>query len=530
MTKRFLAWGEILLVVLIALAPLTGTFPYRYNIFLSYEGAYRLYLGQVPYRDFGMPLGYMYWVVPFLSFKLFGPYLLSLVKGQVFLNILAGISFLSIMKNLSVKPAIRFLSLLVFLFSYSFTNYWPWYNHTVIVYELAAIAFLLHYLFAPVTRWRIASLMFAALFVFCSFFTKQDGGGLAFLICISLLAADYVYTRNLRGIILFLLATFFFGLLFILPVRGASFSYWFNHGQPPHTARFSAYDIIAEFFNASQWIKFYLLAVLLIVGIFIHRNLKPNRLQTVFAVLTMGILGEAAILQVTSYVPPDNNIFFHSFAFAFIASAATHQTELGLRQWKIIALLSVAILAWWSPNYWRYLDGTAKKILGYKPPKPGVVNKNTYLIATPDSTDVPMNEWRALPLRSFQGMLLPGPTVDGVERLLKDSVWRKKDAKVLNMSELTPLAYEVPFSLETGERYPLWFHKGVGMFDQQSEMFRDRIRKHYYDLVIFEYIPYLNNFYPFDVRDELRKEYRLTDKFTAPRKPSNQAWVEIYKP
>jgi hypothetical protein len=86
----------------------------------------------------------------------------------------------------------------------------------------------------------------------------------------------------------------------------------------------------------------------------------------------------------------------------------------------------------------------------------------------------------------------------------------------------------MPFKLETGSSYPLWFHKGVGMFDAQTNMFTDRIKNNYYDLVLFEYIPYLNNFYPFQVRDALQQYYKRADVFTAPRKPSSNAWVEVY--
>jgi hypothetical protein len=88
--KRILPLGEIILIIILALIPAFASFPYRLNIFLSWEGAYSLYLGQLPYRDFGMPVGYMYWVIPAIFFKIFGPQMITLVKAQVFINILAG--------------------------------------------------------------------------------------------------------------------------------------------------------------------------------------------------------------------------------------------------------------------------------------------------------------------------------------------------------------------------------------------------------------------------------------------------------
>jgi len=132
--NRILPAAEIFVIVVLACIPLFATFPYRLNIFLSWEGAYRLYLGQVPYRDFGMPLGYMYWVIPAIFFKIFGPQMITLVKAQVFINIIGGLAFRSIFKSLGVQPVIRFMGVLLFCLSYSFLNFWPWYNHTVIIY------------------------------------------------------------------------------------------------------------------------------------------------------------------------------------------------------------------------------------------------------------------------------------------------------------------------------------------------------------------------------------------------------------
>src|SRR4051812_19126077 len=72
---------EILIACLFCFIPLTFNNPYRINIFLSWEGAYRLSLGQMPFRDFSLPMGYGYWVIPAVFFKIFGPYFASLIKA-----------------------------------------------------------------------------------------------------------------------------------------------------------------------------------------------------------------------------------------------------------------------------------------------------------------------------------------------------------------------------------------------------------------------------------------------------------------
>lgn len=537
--KRLLSFAEIGLIALIALAPVFASFPYRINIFLSWEGAYRMAEGQVPFRDFGMPVGYMYWVIPAIFFKLLGAQLITLVKAQAFINILAGLAFRSIFKSLNLDPAIRFLSVLVFCLSYTFFNYWPWYNHTVIVYELIALAFLFKYLTAArITARSYGWVALSGAFVFFAFFTKQDGGGLALMLCLALLAYHAWLTRKWLSLPLFLGATLLTGLALILPIGGSGFAYWFNHGQAPHSSRISITEILREFFTESTWIKFYLfLIVLLVMNYFRQwKETLRNKEFMLFLLLTLGILAEASIFQVTSYVPVDNNIFFHSFAFAFILSLLADRLPLRFTNWKPLLLVTAAVFIWWSPVYWKYVERfvirpgaeeyTYTTHGGYR--YANVVNKNTFMVDL-DTTAVPLSQWRVPQLRSFHKILLPGPTVDGIERLLSTALVKSGRAKkVLNMTELTPLAAELPFSLETGPDYPLWFHKGVGMFEKETRMFTNRIAENYYDLVLYEYIPYLNNFNAFAVREALQKDYQLQDRFPAPRNPSAQSWIEVY--
>ncbi len=216
--KRILSYSEILVIVIIAMVPVFASFPYRINIFLSWEGAYRMYQGQVPYKDFGMPVGYMYWVIPAMFFKIFGPQLITLIKAQAFINLLSGLAFRSIFKSLGVAPGIRFSAVLVFCLSYTFFNYWPWYNHTVIVYELIGLAFLMKFIFSPESKWKYASLVASGFFIFCSFFTKQDGGSLALLICLALLGYLALTEKKWLPLVIFVGTVFITGLALILPV------------------------------------------------------------------------------------------------------------------------------------------------------------------------------------------------------------------------------------------------------------------------------------------------------------------------
>ncbi|MCK7555054.1 hypothetical protein MKQ70_08540 [Chitinophaga sedimenti] len=529
---------ECLIIIGLALIPLFVTFPYRVNIFLSWEGAYRLSQGQMPYRDFGTPLGIGFWLMPALFFKLFGPAMISLVKAQVALNIMSGFAFRSIQKSLNVNLGVRVLAVLVFALSYSFFNFWPWYNHTVIVYELVGIAFLL----AAITneqpnKWRIPQLLASAFFLFLSFFTKQDGGGLALLLALALVGYHVLQSKKWKDALFFLGFYFAIAIITFKAFAGYGIGYWFNHGQPPHNSRLSIGDILAEILGQSQWIKFYVLLMVLLLAP-AAKNIRAawnNRPLMFLTLVTLGILAEAAIFQVTSYTPPDNNIFFHAFAFAFIMQQASGLLQFKLEEWKPFIISGAMVLLWWSGSYWKYLDRVFSRFM--TPPESGIVqsktgenviSRNNFMLSY-DSTDVPTSEWVFTDFPEFKKIYMPKSTVDGMQRFLAmpEIKGANGNAKVLNMTELTPLASITPFKLETGNNYPLWYHLGVGMFNKQLDDFNAKVRSKYYDVVLYEYAPYNNNFYPFSLRDELKKHYRQVDTFLAPRRPTN-ATIEVY--
>jgi len=544
MIRNLKARAEILIIILLACIPLFVRLPYRVNIFLSWEGAYRMSHGQLPFRDFGTPLGGMYWVIPALFFKLFGSKMITLVKAQVFINIISGLAFRSILTSLSVDRGIRLVSVLLFCLSYSFINFWPWYNHSVIVYELLALACLFR---SMRDERRLLWLAGAGIFTVCSFLTKQDGGGMTFFIACAVLAVYALLEKKWRPLLVYVGSFGIALVLIILPFLRDGFGYWFNHGQAPHTARVSAFDIADEFFGASPWIKFYLFFIVLL-AVVRFRDLASWRKKdgeypledkkgVLITVLTLCILGEAAVFQVTSYTPPDNNIFFHSFAFACILTLLGPLLPIPIAKPRVLIVVAAGVMIWWSGTWWKYTQRIVSRVLPHNqqtvsPTGENVVNRQTYQLSVDTVKDIPQDQWVECGLPSFHRITMPAPTADGIHRLMDMDLvkhGRNGNLKVLNMSELTPLAEEMPFQLERNSQLPLWYHLGVGMFNRQADTFETRIRRHYYDLVLFEYIPTLNNFYPFRVRDSLRNEYRLVDSFLAPRRgPETRGQIEVY--
>ncbi|MBA2745682.1 MAG: hypothetical protein H0U44_05605 [Flavisolibacter sp.] len=200
---------------------------------------------------------------------------------------------------------------------------------------------------------------------------------------------------------------------------------------------------------------------------------------------------------------------------------------------KMLVPAIAGLFLWWSGVFWNYIQRITDRL---KPAEKevaangeNIVNRKTYILHAPDTTEIPFSEWRISGLKSFQRIYMPGPTVDGIERLMNSELVKsKRKISVLNLTELTPLAAEIPYETEKGGEVPLWHHLGVGMFNKEAAVYQDRINNKTYDLVLFEYIPRLNNFFPFKLRDALHEQYKKIDEFPAPRRGDTQGLIEVF--
>lgn len=516
----FLMILELIIIVVFAVIPLFVNLPYRINIFLAWEGSYRMYLGQIPFKDFGLPLGYAFWVIPAIFFKIFGPYLFTLIKAQVFINIVGGITFSLLLKSLGVRPAHKFIAVLLFVVSYSFINFWPWYNHTVFFYQLLSMFFLVQVLLHHRKGFKAyAFVVLSAFFLFFSIFTKQDGGAFAFFITFFVLIYYAIIQKSIWIPIIYGISLLIISIIIIAPLLKYDFSYWFNYGQEPHSSRLFMSDFLEDIFKGSHWIKFYLLmiVILLMQRYDSIKDFVTDERQFIWFLITMGILVQALLVQVTSYIPDNVNIYFHSFAIAYLLSLIDIKGILEYKSKLIIA--SIMLLFWWSSDFWDYGQRMVSRIMpaSLKSNRENVISKHTYRLPE-DSANSDRSSWKSLQgMPAFINILMPTSTIEGIQRLLNNTEINYAEAKVLNMSELTPLSYELGFALETGNNIPLWYHKDVALFDREIEMYCNNIENNYYDLVLFQTIDHLNNFYPNDVKVCLDEHYQLIDTFIAPR-------------
>lgn len=517
---------EFVIAIIFCCIPLFITFPYKINLYLAWDGAYRMYLGQWPFRDFGMPLGYGFWLIPAAFFKIFGPFMSSLIKAQVLINAVSIVAFSSILRTFKVDAPVRVLGVIFFCLSFVFVNFWPWYNHTVFVFELVGLAFLVSGIMVQ-NKYTVVKLISAALFIFLSLFTKQDIGGLGLLMALTLLVINNLLDREFRRSLIFLSSFIIFGIIFIAPLLPYEFTYWFNYGQSPHSSRIALYDYLDDTFKESSLIlRLYLVAVVIFVlqrlSAASFKEFVSDKRQVNFILFTLAMIVQPLIAQVTTYIPANAHFYYHSFVFVFLV---TMIRQLQVRRAWVFGSLLILIFFLWSHDYWRY----GKRILGRFGVKPEIdynyVTKRTWIIRdNEEKTD--RSDWRPSPFKSLDNVYLPAETIKGIKRLKSD--WAgKENLKVLNMSELTQLAYELGYTPLTGEDQPLWFHRNVAFFEREVENTCTRIAGSEFDLVLFETIPKLNRFYPPEVRDCLQEHYQLQDKFLAPRIPED-SFIEVY--
>jgi hypothetical protein len=513
LNERQLFWFELLITFVFCFVPLLFNNPYRINIFLSWEGAYRMYLGQMPFQDYSLPMGYGYWVIPAVFFKIFGPYFASLIKAQVFTNVVAVLTFRSILKTMDVKPVVILLSVVVFCFSYISFNFWPWYNNVVFVYEMIALYFILQAIFRP-EGWKMwASIAPGAFFTFFAIFTKQDIGGLALLTAYGILTYNAWVDRSFRKWITFTLFFIAFAAMFVLPLLKYDFLYWFNYGQAPHKSRLVLMDFANEILGWAYWEKFFLFVVVLFTldkartGLAFFKDKK----EVLFAFITISIIFQAFLIPVTSPVPDRNEVFFYAFGFAYFFS--NFRLTIDLSRWYYLATCLVFVVFWWAGIYWRNIQRIVDK-------RPVTVSKNE---------QASTHKYRlAKEYKTMEHLYLAENTLDGIRKIKAIEVFKtNKDPKVLNMSELTSLAYEIPFTPLTNQ--PMWFHQTVSIFDKEVAEFCAKVRNKEYDVVIFESVnpEEVINFYPEDVHKCLDENYKFEFSFLAPRTPE-KSYIFVY--
>jgi hypothetical protein len=178
----------------------------------------------------------------------------------------------------------------------------------------------------------------------------------------------------------------------------------------------------------------------------------------------------------------------------------------------------IFVVFWWTGIYWRNVQRVIAKA-------PVVVKANE---------KAGKHKYRlAKEYKSMEKLFLAEETLDGIKKIMNLDIVKntpKDKIKVLNMSELTSLAYEMGFTPLINQ--PMWFHQTVSIFDKEVLEFCEKVERKEYDLVIFESVSpkEVINFYPEDVRKCLKEHYNFEFSFLAPRHPEESFIYVFTKP
>ena len=527
LTDKQLLIFQVVISLVFCSIPLFVTFPYKINLYLAWEGAYRISEGQIPFRDFGMPLGYGFWIIPALFFKIFGPFMSSLIKAQVFLNLLSIIALNAIWRSLGTSQVVRTIGTAIFCFTYVFIHFWPWYNHTVYVFEWISIAFLL----VSFKSDHLKKIIFAGLagvFAFLSLFTKQDIGALGIFLSLALIIGDFYFRKDYRPGLTYLTSAFIFGFLMIWPLTNYDFGYWYNYGQEPHSTRISAFDYLDELFSERTLLyRIYFLALVIMAVSLVRSQLQERQRYdyTMLFLLALGGMVQSLLAGVTSYVPMNSHFYYHTIFFIF-ALKFVDERVFRLSGRITVPALILLIFFTWSQDPWKYSKRLLSRVIPQNAKDINSVNRHTYIIK-PDSITGDRSKWVKMPYRSLDNITVPAESRDGFEWVM-NKYSGIDGLSLLNMSEFPQLYYELDVLPAGSEEKPLWFHRNVAFFDREVSSYCSEIEAGKYDVILFEVIPNLNGFYPDDVRACIQDNYTLVHKFKAPR-VQEFSTIEVYE-
>jgi hypothetical protein len=433
---------------------------------IIYEGAYRIAQGQIPFNDFGLPVGPMSLVIPAVFFKIFEPTWYILQISQLFQNGLILLFFLNILLKITkdINTIIFNLMSLTLFYLILLTN--PWYNTTALICLLVSVSLFL--------SKNSVSIAISGLFCALSILSKQDYGGLnifvIFVINTFIEKADNQFVLSIpksigclikriigRDFILFILMTVFTLIGIISLFHFDKFSYWFNYGQFPHNARTPSIELLINKRLILSLVSFYL-------------SIKYKNIYFLVAslfIFTAAIVSFTSGLKFTSYF---DVVFYPGIIIQLLKQS---RPVLNVVNGAVVFLVLYNLIL---PSKFALLSLEAairhKVESGYF---------YDYREVGPDVESFPES------LRYFKNSFGPRETVRAIEKLkeyVAGNFSNSREVKILNLSELTPIYAELDTipPLDT----PLWYDTTVSFFEKEQADIVTRIKKSEFDVLLIQ--------------------------------------------
>jgi hypothetical protein len=472
-------------------------------------------LGQIPFTDFGTPVGPVSFLIPALFFKLFSPSWFVMQLSQMLENALLLVLAYQLLKRLQFTQVNINKAIACFSFLYLVFLSHPWYNSGAFLCFLTSMVLLL--------RTSYWSLMAAGLMGGLCFLAKQDYGvmnlclgSLVILLTQSQQSSPYrkitfqfSALRDLQQMISIVGAGTLFLSFFVLPigaliylVDSAQFFYWFNYGQPPHEIR------KIHIWNFANHGNLFLPAC--IAFYFAYRTV---RIDLLFA----GIFFICAFI-VSSTSGLDYTAFFF-FLFLPLLVQTVRDRQLVQKRWlSALLLLAVLTCITFPAKYMYRLVQTT--VLAKAEPfsfRHRYVTRpvQAYPESMPFFKNVMGSDDSILMIRQLQEILRgkTGP-----------------ELKVLNISELTPLYAELGSAPPL--HYPLWYHNKISLFPREIKLIDHDIDANKFDVIILQNAHGQANFEEFLARLQANAHYETLRErgFVSPTTSTGDTCYEGYCP
>ena len=482
---------------------------------ILWEGAYRLSLGQVPYIDFGTPVGPVSFVIPAIFFKLFSASWFVMQLSQMFENALLLVLAYLLLKRLQFTQVNINKAIACFSFLYLVFLSHPWYNSSAFLCFLTSMVLLL-----STSRW---SLMVAGFMGGICFLAKQDYGVmnlcLGSLVILLTQAQQYGPYRQitfqlsalkdlnrLKSIVsagvLFLSCFVLPIVIFISMVDSTHFFYWFNYGQAPHEIRKIH---IWDFANHGN-----LFLPACIAFYFAYRTVRTD-------VLFAGIFFICAFI-VSSTSGLDYTAFFF-FLFLPLLLQTVNDKGLVSKRWLSI-LLTLAVLTCIAfPAKYMYRLVQTTIMAKAEPFSFRHVYVTRPVQAYPES------------MPFFKNVMGSDDSVVMIKQLQEIAKANPdKTLEVLNISELTPIYAELGSAPPL--HYPLWYHTKISLFPREIKMIDRDIDENKFDIILLQDAHGQANFDEFLTRLQKNPHYQTLRErgFVSPTTSTGDTCYEGYCP
>lgn len=424
---------------------------------IVFEGGYRIFLGQVPYRDFFIPTGPVVFYMQALFNFIFGVNLwASAVHSGVLAATLAAVYYGMSAKRLGNALSV-IMSLLMF-FSFNGVINYPWYNTTAYFFFLLNAMMLVE--ITDREKLRRRHFISSACLTVLSLFSKQDTGMLQFA---ALSAYFLLYYRShlktflrdyLGGVV----------LLSVLVIAGyqsvGNFLYWFDYGQHGHVSKL---NFFLESRPYIHWQFFSLVA--LGASLFLRRISVPIKKRLFLCCVLIGV---PFITRYTSGCWKQTRLegipVILYLIYDVLETGLFHGKSFGdrYRRWMRWVVVAAAIV-WINP-----FDLTGRYLAGAVLTQPQFDRSQW---AMEFKNDYGLYGYRQVGEGSYKQCLMIEEDLAGLRQIRKTLA--EYPGRFFNMSEYSFLY--VDFKVVPPAGLPLWFHHGTSFYDSDIRLLRDYV-------------------------------------------------------